>query len=81
MKEARCNGCGKLVLWARSARTKKYMPLDPVPTAKGSVEVKKGRYSDQYWFRVLTPEDQGDRHLYESHFATCPKASRFRKRA
>lgn len=80
MDEGKCQTCGALILWATSAKTGKRMPLDPTPRADGNVEVRRGKISDTYYFRVLTPEQQGDRPLYVAHFTTCPNAAAHRRR-
>ena len=80
MSEARCKGCGDLILWVTMEKSGKPKPLNAVPTDRGTVQRFRG--DDGRWYgRVLTPiERLPVGRLYVSHFATCPKADHFRRR-
>ena len=68
-----CRGCGKKILWGRTAEGKN-IPLDAL--------------SPVYRLGEVTKDDQGrdvqmivrDREAFVSHFCTCPKASQFSRR-
>jgi hypothetical protein len=80
---AKCDGCGKLVVWAaiideRGLATGGKIPLDPSPPVyavavtqnnRAPVAMRAGDY-------VVRKKDQ---HVavFVSHFATCPKAANF----
>ena len=79
---SKCKSCGAEIIWIKSARGK-MMPCNP----------QKIRYRNAYPMGntklLVTPEGEivtgtidpsSDTYGYESHFATCPAASRFRKR-
>lgn len=83
MKNGRCKGCGQEVFWIRTSGSKT-MPCDPDPVAywekakaKGKVVLANGQ--------VVSCVFDGDFNKatgigYISHFATCPKASSFRRK-
>lgn len=72
------HGCGAPIEWVIVAASGKRMPLDPEPVANGNIAfVAEGRVE------VLSIAGGGlmeDRPLYVSHFATCPRPERFRKK-
>lgn len=63
-----CKGCGKKILWGIT-RQGKQIPLDPKPP----VYLVKGNPRDGH----QPLEIERLRHVYVSHFATCPKANDF----
>lgn len=71
-----CRGCGLLVRWVTIAATGKRMPLNPVADSRaGSVFFYDGKW--QVTSRhVQAPAATS---VYVSHFATCSKASTFRR--
>src|SRR5262249_18335153 len=91
---SRCDGCGALILFVVSTKSGKLMPVDTDPTIDGNVLVRPinalrrtGYPSDMKEGTVLTKasleyvrENYAERGpLYMPHFATCPKASRFKR--
>lgn len=80
MAESKCRSCGALVLWVKMAPSCRWTPLDPVPSATGNIERKRGKVSDRWYGRVV-PESERHNHgpLYVSHFATCPQADNWRR--
>ena len=69
-----CKGCGASILWATAAVTGKVMPLNLPPDPEGNLMVG----SDG---KVRAVGGDGGGRRYSSHFATCPRAGDFRKRA
>lgn len=67
----RCRTCGAPIIWARSARTGRPMPLDARPTTAGTFVIVQGSIA------MYSPGTPGDR--YRSHFASCPDADKHRK--
>lgn len=66
-----CRGCGRPLVWGVDPESGARIPLDPRPPV----------------YRVIREDASGDRLLKRdreamvSHFATCPEASRFSKKA
>ena len=76
---ARCKGCGAEIIWIKTKRGKS-MPVDekPVPYYKGTKDKIVTEDGD-----VISCDLNGTEFLgfgYVSHFVTCPKADRFRRR-
>jgi hypothetical protein len=74
--QSACKGCGLLVSWVEIAATGKRMPINPVADSQaGTVFFFDGKW--QVTSRhVHAPAATS---LYVSHFATCSKASTFRR--
>jgi hypothetical protein len=79
-----CRGCGKPIAWALTAAGR-WIPIDAAPESRGNliivdhVETKKGVAP-----RVNVTNDApevGGEPRYVAHFATCPKATMYRKMA
>lgn len=69
-----CALCDAEILWARSTKTGKAMPLDPAPTDDGNLAVYKdhtGRINARVLKAGEEPESYEKRG--KAHFATCPK--------
>ena len=79
MSESKCRSCNELVLWVEMHPSGKKMPLDAVPTLKGTIERKPGKVSGKWYGRVVRREPGDIRWLYTSHFATCRDAGGWRK--
>lgn len=65
-----CRYCGAPVIWTWTGKA--YMPIDPRPHPEGRWELQPylgGRAPRVVYFGARTRAD-----LYNSHFATCPKA-------
>ena len=77
--EAKCQTCGALILWVTMVPSRKRCPLNPVPSAAGNIERKRGNSSDTYYGRVV-PKDDRRMHskLYKTHFASCKQADLWR---
>lgn len=72
---ANCKSCGEPVAWVTMQSGKK-MPLDPLPQEDGNIEIvgATGR---------VVPRSEAERRegmLYRSHYASCPDASKHRRR-
>ncbi|WP_020393477.1 hypothetical protein [Kribbella catacumbae] len=73
-----CDLCGAEILWARSTKTGKPMPLDPEPCADGNLAI----YRDHTGRINARPLKAGEKpehieKLGKAHFATCPKYPAF----
>lgn len=78
---SKCKSCGAEIIWIKTA-SGKMMPCNP----------QKISYKNTFPIgnmTLITPEGKivtgtidlsSDTYGYESHFATCPAASKFRKR-
>lgn len=77
MQPAKCRSCGADILWIHSAAGN-LMPLDAEPVANGNIFVLDGkaRFVSNDLFEPMLPE--GPR--YQSHFASCPEAAKWRKK-
>lgn len=72
----RCAGCGAEIIWCLNAKTSKWAPIDYDPSDGGNIALVAGGI-----YEIVGPPsllDDRPRHL--SHFVTCPKAGRYRKR-
>lgn len=73
-----CAGCGAEVKWAKNNNTGKSAPVNVTPDPNGNVYL----WEDGATYQVLTSaerQEPTDQPRYTLHFATCPKASRFRR--
>jgi hypothetical protein len=69
-----CTLCDAEILWARTTKTGKAIPLDPAPTDDGNLAVYKdhtGRINARALRAGEEPESYEKRG--KAHFATCPK--------
>jgi hypothetical protein len=81
VKASRCRKCNARIIWARSAASDRWMPMDAEPSAKGSF-VLMG-WDDPPVATKLDTNASDDplapiRDRYVCHFATCPNADEFR---
>jgi len=69
-----------MIVWCRSAKSKKPMPLDAVPQLDGTIETKRGKLTGEMWGRAVPKAErvEGQRY-YKSHFATCPHGPAHRR--
>jgi hypothetical protein len=65
-----CKACEAPIIWAHTS-TGKAIPLDAEKVDGGNLELKDGT--------VSYAKSHPDVKRYRSHFATCPKASSFRR--
>ena len=88
--KGRCRSCRADVLWVHmmclGVASSKPSPVDCAPSIDGNIEVKSGKKSNKLYGRVLNrPGRESARavgtSLFVSHFATCPQADDWRKRA
>lgn len=71
MRTSLCKGCGKPIVWARSNKSTKMIPLDPRPICYRIGDFDAKDYTAQ---SLLQSE------AMVSHFNTCPKASEFSRK-
>jgi hypothetical protein len=71
-----CKGCGKKILWAKLGSGGS-VPLDPVPPV---YRLTLDDNSNFVAFRAEHDVNVGDA-FFVSHFATCPRANDFTKKA
>lgn len=85
-----CRGCGSTIGWVRRADNDKPHPVDPKGYAGLEVfmqepDAKAGYTREGDRVRVVEPGPDVPASqvtvCFESHFATCPKAHRFRRAA
>lgn len=67
---AACPGCTAPIFWAMSAKGKK-MPMDSVPAANGSFQLKD-RSGENPLAIYVREEDREGKRLYTCHYGTCP---------
>lgn len=78
---SKCKSCGAEIIWIKTA-SGKMMPCNPqkisykntFPRGNMTLITPEGK------FVTGTIDLSSDTYGYESHFATCPAASKFRKR-
>lgn len=71
-----CRSCGEPVIWTKTERQLRSMPVNAEPTPEGNIVVLPGQIS-----RVLPVADRfGRTDLRTSHFVTCPQAGKWRTR-
>lgn len=71
----KCRSCGADTFWCKTVAGNS-MPVDAEPTPDGNLEVRRPPGSSPV--ALVNPAFDGPR--YKSHFATCPKASSWRKK-
>jgi hypothetical protein len=81
-----CRSCGQAVQWAETEKGRR-MPVDLAPSPAGNIALYPRE--DNVPIAVVITQTEIDawmasgatkRKLYTSHFATCPQASRWRKK-
>lgn len=79
-----CRGCGGRVLWIKT-KAGKNMPVDTVihyyrkdPDGKEKIVTQEGNVITG---TIVDTPEEADGMGYISHFATCPKARNFKKKA
>ena len=75
----RCKSCRKPIVWAETEKGRR-IPLDPDPVSDGNIILQqRGKFKPPLAIvRLSIPTDETNR--FKSHFATCPQASRWRKK-
>lgn len=68
-----CKGCGAEIVWLKT-RSGKNIPVD-VPEMK----IVNGIIQNEIKHEAVTTAVEFDPSYMTSHFATCPKADRFRR--
>lgn len=78
---SKCKSCGAEIIWIKTA-TGRMMPCNAqkisyrstFPRGNLTLITPDGKIT------MGTPDPDSDKYGYESHFATCPAAAKFRKR-
>lgn len=70
-----CRTCGAPILWAHTRHGMR-LPVDPIPVSGGNLEL----IMDQPAGPVAVYVEATDEIRHVSHFATCPDATRHRRR-
>jgi len=73
-----CAGCGAPIAWFKSDASRQIMPLDPDPVPDGNIVIRGG-WAVVVGASLMGPTAEPGEPKYKSHFATCPKASQFRR--
>lgn len=77
---ATCKSCNAEILWVKTAKNQKAMPLDAAPAADGNIVMTHAG-------AAFVNEEQAAMHrglgnsTFKSHFATCKHAAKHRRRA
>lgn len=75
-----CRSCNQPVVFARHERTHKPAPINAAPSADGDILIFAAGDGGLPLYRLLPPAKRfGRTDLRVSHFANCPKASRWRR--
>lgn len=91
---SRCDACGQPIVWATTERGRR-IPLDPEPRPDGNVELicvhgvdvarvvtaVREQELEQQAVAAIRAGREPELRLHMSHFATCPSADTFRRRA
>lgn len=78
MKTTRCRGCGAEIRFMKTLKGN-WTPVDPEPIHAN--DANEGDYlltEEGELFKVLGESDQENDFGYVPHFATCPKAEKFK---
>lgn len=68
-----CSSCGAPIIWAKTARLRRFIPLDKEPIIGGNIVLDGGIASiETIGLFDRTPK-------YVSHFTTCPNAKKHRR--
>lgn len=78
----RCRGCGRTIFFATTAGDKN-IPIDEKPANDGNLMVTEGTPPHATVVRTGQAAGMRDQGVptYKAHFATCPNADDFRKKA
>jgi hypothetical protein len=75
-----CRSCKAPIVWVSTALGKR-LPLDPDPVEGGNLVVIQGSLKEPASEPIVTYRrpDHGGRLTYQTHFASCPHATQFRR--
>jgi hypothetical protein len=71
-----CSSCGAGILWAETERGKP-IPLDVEPVVVQPIDASLFVVKDG--IAITLPRSDGNLLVYQTHFATCADAGRFRR--
>jgi len=76
-----CSKCGRRMFFAPHHQTGRMMPMDAEPLDNDSpgFVLVEGGHPARVTLEHMDVAKAGERKRYQSHFATCPSASSFRK--
>jgi hypothetical protein len=74
-----CSSCGAEIIWAITERGAR-MPLDPIPAATGNIQLVGERAYMFSMAQLSKFSDEDKAGLRQTHFVTCPNASRHRSK-
>lgn len=88
LRRERCRSCGALVIWALHERSGKWAPFDAKPVEGANWEIvysisdppRAVYVSDEQLTLGPPPRQREEPHLRNPHYATCPDASKWRRR-
>lgn len=76
-----CRSCRAPIRFVSMTGSRRAMPVNAEPNAElGSIEIMADGLAQALTGEALWNARQAGRDLYVSHFATCPRASSFRRR-
>ncbi len=86
-----CGGCGAMVVWTITEAKGKWMCVDAEPSVTGNLILMHKAVGKAPVSRVQSAEEKGQRDderqipavrlRFTNHFANCPAAAKYRKRA
>ena len=74
----RCRSCSQPIIFALTAKGRR-SPLDAEPAPDGNIDLQV--VEDQELLAAVQVEPRSRPNLYRSHFASCPDATRHRRRS
>ncbi len=75
-----CRSCNTKILWAKSVKSGKLMPIDIEPAKNGNLYLQAEGFDPPLAFSINdTPPMAVRPGRFVSHFATCPEARQHRR--
>ena len=78
LKAGTCRTCGAPIIWALTAKSNKWIPLDADPVKDGNIVLTPERQTAVY-LQTGWDRPPSDMKRYRSHFSTCPDAKGWRR--
>jgi hypothetical protein len=78
LKIDKCRSCKKPVVWTKTEKLGRNMPVDSDPIYSGNIMLRQPEPGGPIIAITVQPHHQVKRYI--SHFATCPNRARWRKK-
>ena len=77
---ATCRSCGAEIIWAKSRKTGKRIPIDREPVSDGNLKLTTTGTDGPLWAEPIKDDHRiSSERYFKTHFATCPEAKTWRR--